>query len=135
MKKEKFTHKIIVRCTDEQYDAISRKSKDIGVPIAQVARFMLFGGQRKRNDLNLYDKIDLLDAKLHALSAFKMGFKNIDDKNLHDLQMEIKRVGINVNQIARDLNVNGVKSEKDLQKIREVEKKIDMVLGRLGCLW
>ena len=48
--------------------------------------------------------------------------------------MEIKKAGINVNQIARNLNSGGNFSKKDLEKVEDLNKKIDDLLRCLGCL-
>lgn len=133
MVKEKFTHKILVRCTEEQYQSIKKESEEKKVPIAQLVRFIVFGGKFKRIDENRFRKIAELDSALSGLSAYNLGLKNINDEQLHSLQMEIKKAGININQIARNLNSGGNFSKKDLEKIEDLNGKIDDVLRCLGC--
>lgn len=133
MVKEKFTHKILVRCTEEQYQAIKKESEEKKVPIAQLVRFVVFGGKFKKIDRVRFQKIAELDGVLSGLSAYHLGLKNIDDEQLHNLQMEVKKAGINVNQIARNLNSGGNFSKKDLEKIEDLNKKIDDLLRCLGC--
>lgn len=133
MVKEKFTHKILVRCTEEQYQSIKKESEEKKVPIAQLVRFVVFGGKFKKIDRVRFQKIAELDSVLSGLSAYHLGLKNIDDEELHNLQIEIKRAGININQIARNLNSGGNFSKKDLEKIEDLNEKIDRVLRCLGC--
>ena len=133
MVKEKFTHKILVRCTEEQYQSIKKESEEKKVPIAQLVRFIVFGGKFKKIDRVRFQKIAELDSVLSGLSAYHLGLKNIDDEQLHSLQMEVKKAGINVNQIARNLNSGGNFSKKDLEKIADLNEKIDDVLRCLGC--
>lgn len=133
MVKEKFTHKILVRCTEEQYQSIKKESEEKKVPIAQLVRFIVFGGKFKKIDRVRFQKIAELDSVLSGLSAYHLGLKNIDDEQLHSLQMEVKKAGINVNQIARNLNSGGNFSKKDLEKIEDLNEKIDNVLRCLGC--
>lgn len=133
MVKEKFTHKILVRCTEEQYQSIKKESEEKKVPIAQLVRFIVFGGKFKKIDRVRFQKIAELDSVLSGLSAYHLGLKNIDDEQLHSLQMEVKKAGINVNQIARNLNSGGNFSKKDLEKIEDLNEKIDDVLRCLGC--
>lgn len=133
MVKEKFTHKILVRCTEEQYQSIKKESEEKKVPIAQLVRFIVFGGRFKKIDRVRFQKIAELDSVLSGLSAYHLGLKNIDDEQLHSLQMEVKKAGINVNQIARNLNSGGNFSKKDLEKIEDLNEKIDDVLRCLGC--
>lgn len=133
MVKEKFTHKILVRCTEEQYQSIKKESEEKKVPIAQLVRFIVFGGKFKKIDENRFKKLSELDEVLGDLSAYSLGLRNVDDEELHNLQMEIKRAGININQIARNLNSGGDFSKKDLEKIEDLNKKIDRVLRCLGC--
>lgn len=133
MVKEKFTHKILVRCTEEQYQSIKKESEEKKVPIAQLVRFIIFGGKFKKIDENRFRKFAELDAALNGISAYKVGLKNIDDEQLHSLQMEIKKAGINLNQIARNLNSGGDFSKKDLEKIEDLNNKIDDLLRCLGC--
>lgn len=133
MVKEKFTHKILVRCTEEQYQSIKNESEEKKVPIAQLVRFIVFGGKFKKIDENRFRKIAELDSALSGLSAYNLGLKNIDDEQLHSLQMEVKKAGINVNQIARNLNAGGNFSKKDLEKVEDLNGKIDNVLRCLGC--
>ena len=133
MVKEKFTHKILVRCTEEQYQAIKKESEEKKVPIAQLVRFVVFGGKFKKIDRVRFQKIAELDGVLSGLSAYHLGLKNIDDERLHSLQMEVKKAGINVNQIARNLNAGGNFSKKDLEKVEDLNGKIDDVLRCLGC--
>lgn len=133
MVKEKFTHKILVRCTEEQYQSIKKESEEKKVPIAQLVRFVVFGGKFKKIDRVRFQKIAELDGVLSGLSAYHLGLKNIDDEQLHNLQMEVKKAGINVNQIARNLNSGGNFSKKDLEKIEDLNKKIDDLLRCLGC--
>lgn len=133
MVKEKFTHKILVRCTEEQYQSIKKESEEKKVPIAQLVRFIVFGGKFKKIDKVRFQKIAELDSALSGLSAYNLGLKNIDDEQLHSLQMEVKKAGININQIARNLNSGGNFSKKDLEKIEDLNEKIDDVLRCLGC--
>lgn len=133
MVKEKFTHKILVRCTEEQYQSIKKESEEKKVPIAQLVRFIVFGGKFKKIDRVRFQKIAELDSVLSGLSAYHLGLKNIDDSQLHSLQMEVKKAGINVNQIARNLNAGGNFSKKDLEKVEDLNEKIDDVLRCLGC--
>lgn len=133
MVKEKFTHKILVRCTEEQYQSIKKESEEKKVPIAQLVRFIVFGGKFKKIDENRFKKLSELDEVLGDLSAYSLGLRNIDDEELHNLQIEIKRAGININQIARNLNSGGNFSKKDLEKIEDLNEKIDRVLRCLGC--
>lgn len=133
MVKEKFTHKILVRCTEEQYQSIKKESEEKKVPIAQLVRFIVFGGKFKKIDRVRFQKIAELDSVLSGLSAYHLGLKNIDDEQLHSLQMEVKKAGINVNQIARNLNSGGNFSKKDLEKVEDLNKKIDNLLRCLGC--
>lgn len=133
MVKEKFTHKILVRCTEEQYQSIKKESEEKKVAIAQLVRFIVFGGKFKKIDRVRFQKIAELDSVLSGLSAYHLGLKNIDDEQLHSLQMEVKKAGINVNQIARNLNAGGNFSKKDLEKIEDLNEKIDDVLRCLGC--
>ncbi|MCI6063768.1 MAG: MobC family plasmid mobilization relaxosome protein [Ligilactobacillus salivarius] len=133
MVKEKFTHKILVRCTEEQYQSIKKESEEKKVPIAQLVRFVVFGGRFKKIDRVRFQKIAELDSVLSGLSAYHLGLKNIDDEQLHSLQMEVKKAGINVNQIARNLNAGGNFSKKDLEKVEDLNGKIDDVLRCLGC--
>lgn len=133
MVKEKFTHKILVRCTEEQYQSIKKESEEKKVAIAQLVRFIVFGGKFKKIDRVRFQKIAELDSVLSGLSAYHLGLKNIDDEQLHNLQMEVKKAGINVNQIARNLNSGGNFSKKDLEKIEDLNKKIDDLLRCLGC--
>lgn len=133
MVKEKFTHKILVRCTEEQYQSIKKESEEKKVPIAQLVRFIVFGGKFKKIDRVRFQKIAELDSVLSGLSAYHLGLKNINDEQLHSLQMEVKKAGINVNQIARNLNSGGNFSKKDLEKIEDLNEKIDDVLRCLGC--
>lgn len=133
MVKEKFTHKILVRCTEEQYQSIKKESEEKKVPIAQLVRFVVFGGKFKKIDRVRFQKIAELDSVLSGLSAYHLGLKNIDDEQLHSLQMEVKKAGINVNQIARNLNAGGNFSKKDLEKVEDLNGKIDDVLRCLGC--
>ena len=133
MVKEKFTHKILVRCTEEQYQSIKKESEEKKVPIAQLVRFIVFGGKFKKIDKVRFQKIAELDSVLSGLSAYNLGLKNIDDEQLHSLQMEVKKAGINVNQIARNLNAGGNFSKKDLEKVEDLNGKIDDVLRCLGC--
>lgn len=133
MVKEKFTHKILVRCTEEQYQSIKKESEEKKVPIAQLVRFIVFGGKFKKIDKVRFQKIAELDSALSGLSAYNLGLKNIDDEQLHSLQMEVKKAGINVNQIARNLNAGGNFSKKDLEKVEDLNGKIDDVLRCLGC--
>lgn len=133
MVKEKFTHKILVRCTEEQYQSIKKESEEKKVPIAQLVRFVVFGGRFKNIDRVRFQKIAELDSVLSGLSAYHLGLKNIDDEQLHSLQMEVKKAGINVNQIARNLNAGGNFSKKDLEKVEDLNEKIDDVLRCLGC--
>ena len=133
MVKEKFTHKILVRCTEEQYQSIKKESEEKKVPIAQLVRFIVFGGKFKKIDENRFKKLSELDEVLGDLSAYSLGLRNVDDEELHNLQMEIKRAGININQIARNLNSGGNFSKKDLEKIEDLNEKIDRVLRCLGC--
>lgn len=133
MVKEKFTHKILVRCTEDQYQSIKKESEEKKVAIAQLVRFIVFGGKFKKIDKVRFQKIAELDSALSGLSAYNLGLKNIDDEQLHSLQMEIKKAGINVNQIARNLNAGGKFSKKDLEKVEDLNKKIDDLLRCLGC--
>lgn len=133
MVKEKFTHKILVRCTEEQYQSIKKESEEKKVPIAQLVRFIVFGGKFKKIDENRFKKLSELDEVLGDLSAYSLGLRNVDDEELHNLQIEIKRAGININQIARNLNSSGNFSKKDLEKIEDLNEKIDRVLRCLGC--
>lgn len=133
MVKEKFTHKILVRCTEEQYQSIKKESEEKKVPIAQLVRFIVFGGKFKKIDKVRFQKMAELDSALSGLSAYNLGLKNIDDEQLHSLQMEVKKAGININQIARNLNSGGNFSKKDLEKIEDLNEKIDDVLRCLGC--
>lgn len=133
MVKEKFTHKILVRCTEEQYQSIKKESEEKKVAIAQLVRFIVFGGKFKKIDRVRFQKIAELDSVLSGLSAYHLGLKNIDDEQLHSLQMEVKKAGINVNQIARNLNSGGNFSKKDLEKVEDLNKKIDNLLRCLGC--
>ena len=133
MVKEKFTHKILVRCTEEQYQSIKKESEEKKVPIAQLVRFIVFGGKFKKIDKVRFQKMAELDSALSGLSAYNLGLKNIDDEQLHSLQMEVKKAGININQIARNLNSGGNFSKKDLEKIEDLNGKIDDVLRCLGC--
>lgn len=133
MVKEKFTHKLLVRCTEEQYQSIKKESEEKKVPIAQLVRFVVFGGRFKKIDRVRFQKIAELDSVLSGLSAYHLGLKNIDDEQLHSLQMEVKKAGINVNQIARNLNAGGNFSKKDLEKVEDLNGKIDDVLRCLGC--
>ena len=133
MVKEKFTHKILVRCTEEQYQSIKKESEEKKVPIAQLVRFIVFEGKFKKIDENRFKKLSELDEVLGDLSAYSLGLRNVDDEELHNLQMEIKRAGININQIARNLNSGGNFSKKDLEKIEDLNEKIDRVLRCLGC--
>lgn len=133
MVKEKFTHKILVRCTEEQYQSIKKESEEKKVPIAQLVRFIVFGGKFKKIDENRFKKLSELDEVLGDLSAYSLGLRNVDDEELHNLQIEIKRAGININQIARNLNSGGNFSKKDLEKIEDLNEKIDRVLRCLGC--
>lgn len=133
MVKEKFTHKILVRCTEEQYQSIKKESEEKKVPIAQLVRFVVFGGKFKKIDENRFKKLSELDEVLGDLSAYSLGLRNVDDEELHNLQIEIKKAGININQIARNLNSGGNFSKKDLEKIEDLNEKIDRVLRCLGC--
>lgn len=133
MVKEKFTHKILVRCTEDQYQSIKKESEEKKVPIAQLVRFIVFGGKFKKIDENRFKKLSELDEVLGDLSAYSLGLRNVDDEELHNLQIEIKRAGININQIARNLNSGGNFSKKDLEKIEDLNEKIDRVLRCLGC--
>lgn len=133
MVKEKFTHKILVRCTEEQYQSIKKESEEKKVPIAQLVRFIVFGGKFKKIDENRFKKLSELDEVLGDLSAYSLGLRNVDDEELHNLQIEIKKAGININQIARNLNFGGNFSKKDLEKIEDLNEKIDRVLRCLGC--
>lgn len=133
MVKEKFTHKILVRCTEEQYQSIKKESEEKKVPIAQLVRFIVFGGKFKKIDENRFKKLSELDEVLGDLSAYSLGLRNVDDEELHNLQIEIKKAGININQIARNLNSGGNFSKKDLEKIEDLNEKIDRVLRCLGC--
>lgn len=133
MVKEKFTHKILVRCTEEQYQSIKKESEEKKVPIAQLVRFIVFGGKFKKIDENRFKKLSELDEVLGDLSAYSLGLRNVDDEELHNLQIEIKKAGININQIARNLNSGGNFSKKDLEKIEDLNRKIDNVLRCLGC--
>ena len=133
MVKEKFTHKILVRCTEDQYQSIKKESEEKKVPIAQLVRFIVFGGKFKKIDENRFKKLSELDEVLGDLSAYSLGLRNVDDEELHNLQIEIKKTGININQIARNLNSGGNFSKKDLEKIEDLNGKIDDVLRCLGC--
>lgn len=133
MVKEKFTHKILVRCTEEQYQSIKKESEEKKVPIAQLVRFVVFGGKFKKIDENRFRKLSKLDEVLGDLSSYSLGLRNVDDEELHNLQIEIKKAGININQIARNLNSGGDFSKKDLEKIEDLNEKIDRVLRCLGC--
>lgn len=133
MVKEKFTHKILVRCTEEQYQSIKKESEEKKVPIAQLVRFIVFGGKFKKIDENRFKKLSELDEVLGDLSAYSLGLRNVDDEELHNLQIEIKKAGININQIARNLNSGGNFSKKDLEKVEDLNGKIDDVLRCLGC--
>ena len=116
-KKEKF---IGIRVSEEEYNRL----KEIAVDTPY--------GRNKNGTVNLSGYM-----RTQVFSA--AGIRNAAlASNVKDLKYEIRKVGVNVNQIARKLNA-GIGTDRDIdtlfQKLDEIEQLLDHYIAQADEIW
>lgn len=97
------THMISVRLTDAERRKLSQICAVSGLPVSAAIREMIGG----------------------------VAIRQRPPQELHDLYVEINRIGNNINQIARTVNARGFASGEDIAAITAAQETIWNIAERL----
>ena len=101
------------RVPSKDYDDFSRKCEELGIEKGKVLRLLVWDFLERENEI----AIELENLKRHCLESCEFS---------RELLREFKKIGSNINQIARFLNILK-KSFKEEDYIRLTELVIDTV--------
>lgn len=126
-----FNHKVTVRLNDEQYRAISRVCGETGMTTTEVIRYTLF---RQRKTPDWVKWIDSTTAVNKRHNPRKLSDEQLDA--IKGYTTQLKKLGNNINQIARVINQNHeIKQEKTLvEKLIETNDLLTEAVGELDVL-
>lgn len=106
--------RINVRFNETDYDAISAFATKYGKSRSEVVRMMVDSTFAKISDLSLDE--DKYKEKLRAINDLKTEFSN--------LSTQLKKIGNNINQIARKVNAGEAEEPENISACRKMLVKM-----------
>lgn len=105
-----------IRCTQQERDIIEQNAKHAGQRMSRYVRDMA---------------LQVPDATAVAPPASVSLYSAKDLAALHALAKELRRIGVNLNQIARKANETGIISASLDNVCAETEQTLDMLLAKV----
>lgn len=114
----KMQKKVTVRFEDSDYNFIDEQSKKLKVSKADLVRNVFLNRKTKLSKLNSLSS-DEADKYLHEILVLTNG--------VNDIQTELKRIGNNINQIAKKANIG-------VDVVDEIIQNLNSELNRMLSL-
>lgn len=114
----KMQKKVTVRFDDSDYNFIDEQSKKLNVSKADLVRNVFLNRKTKLSKLNSLSS-DEAGKYLHEIVSLTNG--------VNDIQTELKRIGNNINQIAKNTNIG-------VDVVDEIIQKLNSELNQLLSL-
>lgn len=121
--KNQYTATLKVRLTVRQKGYIESLAKQKRITQSALIRLALFGSDEVR-----YKWLSIVDSNTQGKNI------NTDPVKLHELTVELKRVGTNLNQLTRLANRGQINDKKLIKTLNEVQKANLHTQEVLGCV-
>lgn len=94
--------RITIRLTEDEYEKIKRKAEKINVSVSEYVRNFLS----------------------------KKEVKIVDKTSLRELIYQLQRIGVNINQMVKKVNLNhsDIELKKEIEELEEIYKKLKELL-------
>lgn len=119
----KMQKKVTVRFDDSDYNFIDEQSKKLNVSKADLVRNVFLNRKTKLSKLNSLSS-DEAGKYLHEIVSLTNG--------VNDIQTELKRIGNNINQIAKKTNIGVDVVDEIIQKLKsELNQMLSLQWDRI----
>ena len=115
---DRYDHYVRTRCSEADYTVIKKKAVKAGLSLSEYIRQQA-----------LYGRVVVQENRLVKRTS---GVGNANSKGLDfELIQQLRKIGINVNQIAKNMNIFGRESSADQQRCwTKLEQVLDMIIAQ-----